>query len=75
MDSAINKKTQDPKPVGFAKPKCAECGGELEPSRINVTPRPRYYCEKCAPLGNMKEGWKPFGGSFSVQAIFEVGRK
>ncbi|MCB0322065.1 MAG: hypothetical protein KDD69_00795 [Bdellovibrionales bacterium] len=61
----------------FGKRCCCECGVELppQPARYDVDGRQealqRLYCERCKPIGTIKQTWQPLGSGV-VSRIFVV---
>ena len=55
----------------FRKPHCCECGVPLDPEAATYKSKLRLYCAECAPLGEVKDQWKPMLGR-SVSAVFVI---
>ena len=58
---------------GFSKPRCSECGGELErePSVYEAYEAPRLFCSNCKPIADVKRSWQPIGSGI-VSRVFVV---
>lgn len=55
----------------FGRPKCCECGIELEPQVASYEPARRLYCKDCEPIAEVKRSWQPLGRG-SVSRIFVI---
>ena len=51
------------------KPRCCECGEVLEKSVASKNPSFALSCDKCKPVRNLKESWRPLGNGH-VSRIF-----
>ena len=56
------------------KPRCCECGDVLENLPASKNPSFSKCCDKCLPVKNLKNSWRPLGNG-QVSRIFILNSK